>query len=311
MRDVVARGRRQGVRYELDPAARLQVLEAGQDAGVRYPRKAGGAPLTWKRHPIRLLVLAEQDAAQVDAPGRFADRRLEPQLAEWNRNFDVPALVVDRRLVVPHRVPVVVDGAAVFDGVGVLVGAERVGAEIERVAMVVEGVDGDLELIALVQSGVALHLAGQDAGRIAVPDPDAEIQRLVVVEHAKLGLLGRGFSVLRFALDEVALRRRQRPGLVGQLAVNLRLLAIGQLDGDGAESLGVDGLDIKRRLSPSRHITGADDADDADHSTQSRSHPTDSTGAVPNAPVIKCLRRVYELAVRHRQHKGTAGLQHR
>ena len=176
--------------------------------------------------------------------------------------------------------------------------------------MIVEGVDGDLELVALVQSGVALHLAGQDAGRIAVPDPDAEIQRLVVVENAELGLLGRGCSVLGFALNEVALRRHQRPRLVGQLAINLRLLAFRQLEGNGAKGLGVDGLDVERRLREHRRMRAADDTDDAEQSTQARSHSTNSTGAISIAPVIKCLRRICGPAAWHRQHKGTAGLQH-
>ena len=170
-RQVVARRGRRHERHELDSPPRLQILQPFEHAGVGHARESVRAPLARERHPVRLLVLAEQDPAQVEAPRRLADRGLEAQLAERDLDLDVPALVVDRRLVVPDRVPVVVDGAAVLDGVGVLVGAERVGAEVEGVAVIVKGIDGDLQLIALVEPGVALHLAAHDAGRARCPRP--------------------------------------------------------------------------------------------------------------------------------------------
>jgi hypothetical protein len=123
-------------------------MQAADHAGIRETSEAVRIPFARERHPVGLFVLAQDDPAQVQAPGRIVDCRREAELTQRDGDLDVPTLLVDRGPVLPDDVPVVVDGAAVLDGVGVLERPERVGAEVEAVSVIVERVDDDLQLIA-------------------------------------------------------------------------------------------------------------------------------------------------------------------
>ena len=72
--------------------------------------------------------------------------------------------------------------------------------------------------------GVGLFVARghspRDAGRVGVEQARADVQRVVVVEDANLGALGRGLTFIGIALPEVIGHRCLRPHFVGQAAVD-------------------------------------------------------------------------------------------
>ncbi len=249
---VVTRHRRRDVGQQLELAARLHVGEPAEHAGALDAREPNRRPLARERHPVRLFVLAQDDPAQVQPPHRLVHASLEAQLAERDRHLDVPAAIVAARLHFPDRVPVVVDDPAVVDRVRVLVGTERIGAEVERVPLVVEGVDDDLDLVALAEARIALEFAREYAIGRRIECPHAEIERPVVVQDAEFGALGRSRPEPRFALDEVALGRRARPHRVIEPSVDARPVVVRHPHGQRPETGGIDAVDVDDRVAVGR-----------------------------------------------------------
>jgi hypothetical protein len=61
-------------------------------------------------------------------------------------------------------------------------GAQRVDLEVERVLVVEEGVEEDLDVVVDRQVGVARHCRGDDRARLGIEALDADVE-VVVVEH--------------------------------------------------------------------------------------------------------------------------------
>ena len=91
----------------------------------------------------------------------------------------------DPRADVPDAVPVGVDLAPLVRHLRVPLGAGRVGRELEAVALVGEGVDDHEEPVARRGVEVLLQVADDDRRRLVVAGEDAEVERLVVVKHAR------------------------------------------------------------------------------------------------------------------------------
>jgi hypothetical protein len=69
---------------------------------------------------------------------------------------------------------------------------------------------------------VARHAPGNDFSRLRVVTPHTDVQRVVVVEHAKLGALGTRLAVIRILLHKVAGDRCRLPSRIVQHAVDFR-----------------------------------------------------------------------------------------
>ena len=161
-------------------------------------------------------------------------RLLKPDRSEGDAELDRPAAVEVGRPRFPDGVPV---------GVGVLVGdlrvghpALRVGEEHVAVAAVVERVDHHREMIVVIEVGrVAAHVAHHAPRRIALPQPRADVDRVLVVRHPDLGLLGRGLALARLLLDEFVDRQRVAVDRVVEPAVeDQRLVQADRADRDAA-----------------------------------------------------------------------------
>ena len=120
----------------------------------------------------------------------------------------------------PEAVPVDVGVAAVVHHLRVPFRAHRVDREHVAVALVVEGVEHDLEHVGSRGVEVLLQIADDDVGGRAVVGEDAEIQRLLVVGDAHFGLLRRRLPFVRLALQEAAGDRRVAPDRLVERAVD-------------------------------------------------------------------------------------------
>ena len=137
----------------------------------------------------------------------------------------------------------------------VVLDAERIGAEDERVLTVVERVEQDLNRIGVVEVGVATTLAHDDVVGLGVEADDADVEILAIEQKPDLGSLGGGLTLVRPLLDEPAEGIRVRPARLIDVPVDDWLLALAelvhyQLRGGG-----------NRLCCRKRHVPGADDGD--------------------------------------------------
>ena len=197
----------EGVRLQLDGAAADRRFQAGERARGRHLQDAAeGRECARHVGQVRPLVLPAHDPPQVDSPGLLAARAVAQRL-EGNRHFDRPAAVEFRRPDRPHRVPVDVGRALVGD-LAVGEAADGVGVEDVAVAAVVEGVEQHREGVVLAQLvGVAPHLVGDAALRLALVAAGRHVDLIVVEEDPGVGLLGGRRELERLLLDEAADRR--------------------------------------------------------------------------------------------------------
>ena len=98
--------------------------------------------------------------------------------------------------------------------------AQRVHAEEEGPAAVVEGVDVEDDVVVVVDV-VAVGHGGPDRGRTAVVGDDAEVDRVRRVPHQDLGLLLGGPAVHRLVLPEAGEPGGLGPGGLVEHAVDL------------------------------------------------------------------------------------------
>ena len=151
------------------------------------------------------------------------------QALERDPDLDLVALVGDPPLRLPGEVGIQVgaagDEAADLPGAlapdAVALGAQRVHAEEEGAAAVVEGVDVDDDVVVVVDV-VAVGHGGADRGRQPVVGHDAEVDRVRRVPDQDLGLLLGGPAVHRLVLPEAAEPGGLGPGGLVEHAVDLR-----------------------------------------------------------------------------------------
>ena len=97
--------------------------------------------------------------------------------------------------------------------------AGGIGGELVRVAAVVEGVEDDAEAVAAAGVVVLLQVADDDLRGLHVVREDAEIERIVRVEHSYVRVVGRAVPSRGSVLDEAVRDRRFAPRLLVERAV--------------------------------------------------------------------------------------------
>ena len=189
---------------------------------------------------IRPLVLPPDDAAQVDAPCLLGFGLIAERL-ERDRDFDRPALVEDRRLDVPDRVPVGVRRTFVGD-LAVGQAADRIRVEEISVPAIVERIEQHAEGIVLAQlAGVAPHLVGDAPVGSGVPAPRGHVNVVVVKEHPGFGPFCRRPAFVGFLLHEVADRDDRLIDLLVEPAIDAD--AVGDVHGANRHACAVAGHD--------------------------------------------------------------------
>ena len=178
---------------------------------------------TAQRRPVAVLVLPAQPALEVDAPGLHLVR---PELQRLERNLDlgVPPVFTDARADVPDAVPVGVGVAAFVRHLRVPLRAHRVDRELIAVALIVEGVDHDLEAVGVAGVEVLPQLVDDDLGRRRILREHADVEGVVVVEQPDLGFKGR---LVEFSVERdrpLRLRRHQPALLAGRVVIDAAVL---------------------------------------------------------------------------------------
>ena len=201
---------------ELEPLRRRDVAQPGQVSEARH-EPAFRLP---DERPHGEFVLAQNGPHEADAPDLVRGAR-EAQLRERDTVLGRPAERVHAGGDLPHGIPRVVGEVAVVAELEIVLHPQRIDVEPEGGAMVVVGVDEDAEVVALGEGIAAAQVVGDLAG-LAVEQPHADVQRLVVVEHAHGGGLGDEVPFLRVALAQVGDGRGEHPHGVVQPAVDHR-----------------------------------------------------------------------------------------
>ena len=221
---VVARpvGRGGDERLGLDGDAVPQIVQPADRALL--PDEAGVGPA--HVGPGVGVAGALHHAGDVEAPGLPLAAGIA-QALERNPDLDLVAPLGDPALRVPDEVGILVDAArhqaAHLAGAlaphAVALHAERIDAEEEGAAAVVEGVEVEDDVV-LVVDVVPVGDGGADGGRAPVVGDDAEVDRVGRIPHQDLGLLLRGAAVHRLVLPEAGEPRGLGPHRLVEHAVD-------------------------------------------------------------------------------------------
>ena len=141
---------------------------------------------------------------------------------EKGMDFHRPALGHDDRPHVPEAVPAFIEAAPALDQ-AIPQQADRVGFEEIAGAIVSEGGDDPHEAVISAQPGVALQLIGENAVGVGIKQHGADVQGLVVIEHADFGGLTRLAAFHRLLLAELRDGRGQGPDIFVKVPVQLHL----------------------------------------------------------------------------------------
>ena len=114
-----------------------------------------------------------------------------------------------------------IDVAALVGDLRVRLRARGVGREHEAVAAIGERVEQHLEGVLLAPGEVLADLVDDDARWIGVAAARADVEIVVVEEHADLGGFGGRLAFERIGLDEVDGGWGAGPRLVPQIAIEL------------------------------------------------------------------------------------------
>src|SRR4026209_1199448 len=101
----------------------------------------------------------------------------------------------------------------------VLLDAARVHRKPEAIAPVAVGIDHDVEPVRVNTRGIATGELCRDRVGTRVEHPDADVQRIVVVENAYFAGIGWWCADLGIALGEIARRNGAAPGGLIELSV--------------------------------------------------------------------------------------------
>ena len=161
-----------------------------------------------------VFTAAADDAFELHAP---REHTIGPkaELIERDAILRGPSARIDRRRDAPHGVPRVV---ILVDRLHlVALHAGGVDVEAERGAVVVIAVEHDAEPVGITEPHVAAAESGGDGSGIV--HARADVQRLVVVEHAHLGALARPLTLARIDLREDVGDGRGGPRALVEIAV--------------------------------------------------------------------------------------------
>ena len=245
----------------------------GRDLEIAARRQIKPAQLRRRRHPVdvepaahgrhvHLLVLPADVALDVEAPGAVASGRVAQRLERY-RDLGFPTALRDGALDAPIAVPVQVQRSnrpalraararrargdrarlAFARHLAVVLDAERVGPEDERVLIVVEGVEHHDDGVGLREVGVAPALADDDLARFGVEADHADVEVRLVEQHAHFGAFARRRPFNRIGLRERRVRLNGQPRFVGDPSVDLKCRTIGQVP--GCELSRLDGLRVR------------------------------------------------------------------
>ena len=199
-----------------------EARQPGQVAEIRDLQPAHVAVAPEDGGPEALLPFPGDGPSEVDPPGLVL-QIAEAQGAEGDGDLGRPSLPCPLGADLPDPVPLAVDIGPFITDELVPLGAQGIDRERERVAMVVIGVDEDLEIIVVPELGVPPHLVGHDPVRARVVADDAEIEGPLVVKDADVRGLGRRPAFVRFGLDETVDRLGPSPIGFVQPAVDAHL----------------------------------------------------------------------------------------
>src|SRR6266566_1896686 len=181
------------IRRDLEAPWRRDALDPHE---IREPRHEASG-LARRVDDVIELVLARDIAAEIDAPHVLRAFH-EPELGVRDAHLDGPPRRVPGDLPFPHAVPgvvvpVVVEERAVIERPG------RIDPEVEAAALVVIGIDVDLEAVGAGALIAACEAPDDRIGmRVVKPRPDVE--RRVVVRHEDDRALGRHRPLIGIAL---------------------------------------------------------------------------------------------------------------
>jgi len=179
----------------------LDALEGARHRSLEDPEWSG------RGGPLDPLVPTARDALDVEAP-RLRGVLTEPKGLERDHELGRPAPVPNLRGHVEDAVPVLVGDAA--RDLLIPHGGTRIGREGEPVPVIVEGVEEQHDRVAVERSELAPELADDDG--ILLEGRHRDVDVLLVVEDPEFGPFGRGHTVLRIGLIELAPHLGPVPG---------------------------------------------------------------------------------------------------
>ena len=197
--------------------------------------------------PLRGLGLSPDEPLEIHAERFHAVAR--PQRRERDPDLGGPAGLGDVHFGPPPLVPLQIDVLPFVGDQRVVLRPERIDREVERVAVIVEGIEHHLEAVIVEQRIVAPHLAGDDAVTFRVEAGDADIQVRRVQQDAHFGSLRHWLANARLLLDEIADHLRLLPFRLAERSVH----AYRRGHGERAHRLGRRGACGRLRVDDTRH----------------------------------------------------------
>ena len=140
---------------------------------------------------MTVLVQPSHLPFEIDAP-RLDIAAAESQRAKRNSDLCAPAGLPHARAHVPDAVPIGVVLAPLVRHLRIPLGAGRIGRELIRIPFVMKRIEHDAEPVAVAGAEVLLQVVDDDARRLVVAGEYPEAQRLIVIEHTDLGVVGGG-----------------------------------------------------------------------------------------------------------------------
>ena len=104
----------------------------------------------------------------------------------------------------------------------VVLDARRRRCKNKSVLLVEVRIENDCEVVAAGEQYVAHFLTGNNAVRVAIIHPRADVQRFAIREHAHFGTLSHGLTFTRLTLHEAAEQFTFAPHRFVELSVNHR-----------------------------------------------------------------------------------------
>ena len=138
----------------------------------------------------------------------------ELQCFPGDGDLDKPAFSGDFRFARPDSVPGRIVVPALVGHFRFALGSVGIGDEIVGGPVVVIGVEHELEIVVVIDDGVAPHFPGDDFAGFGIITFDADVEVLFVIEESHLGFFGCRSSLLRLTLGEIALEQGILPGRI-------------------------------------------------------------------------------------------------
>ena len=157
-------------------------------------------------------------STDVESPGGFLGVKAER--FEGDGQFGFPSLRIDGCTCLPDPIPIRVQENVIADNL-VVTGPVGVDDKNISIALVVEGIQGHVEVVVAVDgSVVALHDPCIDGPWIRIIAPYANVEVILVVKNTEKGFFGHGFAGCRIVLPQRSCCRCLQPDRLVQLPIN-------------------------------------------------------------------------------------------